>query len=150
VRGLRHQRTQHRHQLCRVHIFDGDDLGDELFRTGRDTAGQIPVGHLARVGVRHDLDDAAGFHGDELVDLQQRQEGLVEGFRGHRRLRQHGDLRAHAPIRNDGLAGHLRHRFDDLADFHVAEVRRDALALALGADQAGGGEGHHQDQQACP
>ena len=78
VRGLRHQRAQHRHQLRRIHVFDGDDLGDELFRTGITRSGQIPVGHLAGVGIRHDLDDAAGFHGDELVDLQQRQEGLVE------------------------------------------------------------------------
>ena len=33
---------------------------------------QVDVRHLPRVGVRHDRDDAAGLHGDELMHRQQR------------------------------------------------------------------------------
>ena len=43
-----------------------------------DALGQVVAGHLADVGVRQDLDDVAGGHGDEAVHLQDRQERLVE------------------------------------------------------------------------
>ena len=124
------QRPQHRHELRRVHVLHGDDLRDEL--VGAATARairKIDVRHLPRVRVRHDLDDAARLDGDELVHLQQREERFVERIGRHRRLRQHRDLRAHARVGNDGLAGGRRDRFDDLADLGVLEVRRDALAV---------------------
>ena len=38
---------------------------------------------------------------------------------------------------------------DDLGDLRVLEVRRDALPLALGTDDAGYGERQDHRQQAC-
>ena len=81
VRGLRHQRTQHRHELRGIHVVDRDDLRDQLIGARLHARGQVDVRHLPRVGVRHDLDDAAGFHGDELVHRQQREERFVERVR---------------------------------------------------------------------
>jgi hypothetical protein len=78
VRGLGHERAQDGHELRRAHVLHLHDLRDQLLGLVVDALGQVDVRHLPRIRVGQDLDDAAGFHGHEVVHREQREEGLVE------------------------------------------------------------------------
>ncbi len=126
---LRHQRSQHRHELRSAHVVHCYHLRDDLVRGGADVVRQIVARQQARVRIREDLDDVARGHRDEAVHLQDRQERLVERVRRHRRRGQDRHLRAHARVHDEVLAGHLAHGLDDLAEVGVLVVRRDLRAL---------------------
>ena len=71
-----------------------------------------------------------GRHRDEAVDLQDRQERLVEGVGGHRRRRQHRDLRLDAGIEHEVAPGDLPDGLDDLADVGILVIGGDRRLLA--------------------
>ena len=91
-----------------------DHLGDHLVRGAVHAVRQVVGGHRAHVRVGHDLDDIAGRYGDEAVHLQDRQEGLVELVRRHRRGRDEVHLRAHARVDDEVAAGRGAHRLGHL------------------------------------
>ena len=148
MRRLRHHRPQDRHQLPGGDIPDLHHLGHDLVGGRADAVRQVVCRHLPGVEVRQHLDHVAGWHGDVVVDLQDREEGLVEGVRAHRRRRQHRHLGAHARIDDEALAGHLAHGLDDLVDVRVLVVGRDLRTLLRrgGERQRAGEEGGHPDE----
>jgi len=129
VAVLRDHRPQDRHERGRAHVADIEHLGDDLIRGGAHPVGKVDRRDLPRVGIGQDLHHVAGGHRDEPVHLQDREERLVEGVRGHRRRGEHRHLRAHARVDDEVLAGGSADRFGDLRDVRVLEIRRDALRL---------------------
>jgi len=103
--------------------------------------GQVDRRNLSRIRVGQDFRDLARLHGDEAVDLQDREIGLVESRGRHRSRRDHRHLRTHAWVDDEVLAGSGCNRFRDLRNVRILEIRRDAAALLCGRD------GDHRDQR---
>ena len=151
---LRDHRPQDRHQLRRAHVLDGNDLGDDLIRGGADTGGEVDGGVLPGVRIGHDLLDVVPCrHRDEAVDLEDREECLIEGGRRHRRRGVHRHLRAHPRVEDEALARCRGDSLDDLSDVRVLEVRRDAHGLVHRARRLclrlAGERRREQSQTAC-
>ena len=146
---LRNHRPQNRHQLRCADVPDVDHLGHDLVRARAHAIGQIDARQLARVRVGQDLDHVPvpGWHGDEAIHLEDRQERLVERRRRHRRRGQHGHLRPHPRVDDEVLAGRRADRFCDLGDVRVLEIRRDALPRLLRRGERGAEE--HRERAHC-
>ncbi len=133
--GGRHERPQHRDQLYRAHVLDRDDLRDDLIGGRTDMVLQVVIARIeALVGIRNDLHRVAGArHGDEVMHLKNRLEGLVEGRGIDGRRGNHGHLRAHARIDDESLVGGHGDRIGDLSDVRIPEVQGVAgfIGLAL-------------------
>ena len=81
VAVLRNKRPQDGHELCRRDVFDLDNLGDYIVRSGAVCAGQ--AGILPGTGVLNDLDYVAAGDCDVAMHLENRQKGLVKCVRRH-------------------------------------------------------------------
>ena len=143
VTVLGDQRAQDRHQLGGGDVLHVYDLGDDVVARGLAGVG-LGTRYLPRVGIGQDLDDVAALYRHEAVNVQDGEEGLVEGLRGHGRGGEHGDLGLHAGVDDEVAAGDVAHRLDDLADIGVLVVRRDRRVLGDG-QSAGGERGCRQE-----
>ena len=128
---LGHQWAQHRHQLFHRRVIHRDHLGDQLFTVhAAGVGGQRQVALLGG-GVGDDLDHPAGGHSGIAVDLEHRQEQLIDFVGGQWLVGNDSHVTgAHPRIDDKVLPGHFRDLVDERLNVRVADIHRPVLAIA--------------------
>ena len=119
------QRPQDRHQAFRPDVLKTDHAGHHVVSARRRGRWEHPAQFA--LNFRHDLDDAAGFHGHVAVHLQHRLENPVSFLLRQRFGRHYGHLALDGRVHQEVPAGKLRHRLDYGAQIRVLKIKVDVL-----------------------